>query len=556
MANVPADIAELQRALEVCCQELADAVAAEEALAATTGGDVDASLRWRPLVLAPIPGLDLLVNTIKPPLQIIVALLKVIAALLEALAAILIGILDPLRLIILAVVGLVRDIINDLLNTGVYMYVDAPGITPTESSIRETGLFVAPEKDWVAGRKLAPPPVVPDGFERWAKRFTASFDDPGDLDRPVVTDGAPVQAVFLVMAAPSLGALRQLMYLIGKLLNVDQFKAAYEKYQTPTADPRMARLQQMKGVPPDWRSFRLVDLIPPLKELAKLPDALLGMLTSVDAIVGLIRNLALAMQDKAQVLLQLAEAIQAIIDLLDALKSTGIYALPVATTGGVNGLRDAFLHAVDRPPGGYVGGVCLLASGPNLAKAALLWQMLGMSTAMDLMEGKLTPSQVWDDLKQSSTAKLIEDNYAKVKAAGETLVTTTEEAGAKFASEMMDAAAAFQRAIEGQPDAFFDQLGIGREQYAELIANGRALGVDMLAQAEQTWPHDRESLERALSDTRLAQRTGARSLAMGYDALTASVTVASSPPGPPAAPPAPAGAPTSGDDDDPFGGPL
>ncbi len=182
-------------------------------------------------MLAPLPGLDLLASIVEPPLQVIIALLKVVAALLEALSAILIGITDLFRALIMAAYELVRDIINDLLNTGAYMYIDAPGIMPTEVGIRETGIFVDPVADWKAGRAGQSPPIVPDGFTRWASRFAASFDDPGDLKRPVITEGAPIQAVFVVMAAPSLESLRQLIYLLGRLFNIDKFKLAFEKYE-------------------------------------------------------------------------------------------------------------------------------------------------------------------------------------------------------------------------------------------------------------------------------------------------------------------------------------
>lgn len=557
MANAPADIAELQRALEVCCAELAEALAEEGVVPVGEGeggaggegalgadGEPGAGdglgPRWRPLVLAPLPGLDLLLSTIRPPLNVVIALLKVIAALLEALAAIMVGIADPLRALLAAVIALVRDIINDLLNTGVYMYADAPGITPTESSIEETGLFVDPEQDWIAGRKLQPPPVSPDSFQRWASRFTRSFDDPGDANRPIVTEGAPIQAVFLVVAAPSLQALRQLIYLIGKLLNIDQFKAALEKYRRASPDPRKTRLQEVSSVPPDWQAKRLVDLLPDLKDLAALPGMLLGLLASVDKIVGLIKDLAAAMQDKAQVLLDLADAIQGVLDLLEALKSSGIYALPVATTGGVDGLRDAFLRAADRPPGGYVGGVCFLASGPNLAKATLLWQLLGLSTAMDLIEGELTPDELWDQLKQSSTAQLIEDNYDQVGDEVEAALETAQAEGKKLASVMEQAADAFQDAIAGSPDALFEELGVGRDQLEELVAGNRALGVDLLVQAERTWPYHDEAIARGIADTRLAQRRGARSLALGLGEVPAAApTPADDGAGAPEGPPGP-----------------
>src|SRR5262249_40236440 len=154
-----------------------------------------------------------------------------------------------------------------------YMYVDAPGIMPTEVGLRETGIFLDPVADWKAGRQLQAPPSVPDGFARWAGRFSASFDDPGDLQRPVVTEGAPIQAVFIVMAAPSLEALRKVIYLLGRLLNIDKFKVAFERYDPSWPDPRRTRARKSKGVAPDWQAMRLRDVFD-LEGLLLLPEAL------------------------------------------------------------------------------------------------------------------------------------------------------------------------------------------------------------------------------------------------------------------------------------------
>ncbi|RKG63566.1 hypothetical protein D7W79_40110, partial [Corallococcus exercitus] len=367
-----AAIAELHGALEVCCEELAKALAETEGTDGTgaDGNGTDAGAAagpaWRPLVIGVPPGLEQLVGIVKPPLQIIIAVLQFVKALLQALAAILLGLPDPFRALILAAYALLKDIIDDLLNAGAYLYADAPGIGPTETNLAETGFIPNVPRDFKAGFALERPPVTPDGFARWAGRFTASFDDPGDNSRPTVTDGAPVQAVFIVMAAPSLDALRQALYLLGKLLNISAFKKAFEKYPRGALDPRRARARG-KSVKPDWKSARMRDLFPDLEKLLILPEALRSLLLSVDNLAALIKSLAAAMQDKVQVLMKLVQAVQAIIDLLDALKSAGMYALPVSTTGGVAGLKQAFLTAANRPPGGYVGGICLLAAGPNLA---------------------------------------------------------------------------------------------------------------------------------------------------------------------------------------------
>ncbi|HSR97005.1 MAG TPA: hypothetical protein VLM79_08155 [Kofleriaceae bacterium] len=511
----PADIAELQRALERCCADLAAQLKQAEAAAEAAAAESDAASgiepveggpMWRPLILASIPGLDTLVSIIKPPLQVIVALLQVIAALLDALAAILIGLPDILRALIMAAYALLRDIINDLLNTGAYMYLDVPGITPRESSIRETGLFIEPAKDWKAGRDNGPPPVTPDGWTRWANRFAASFDDPGDLQRPVVTEGAPIQAIFIVAAAPSLDAIAQFLYLLGKLLNIDKFKLAFEKYDPPHPDPRRMRARKVNSTPPDWRAVRLRDIFPALEGLLMIPEALKGLLSAVDNLSALIKNLAAAMHDKANLLLQMAAAIQAIIDLLDALKSTGFYSLGVATQGGVTGLKNAFMTASNRPPGGYIGGVCFMASGPNLAKAAMLFDLLGGTTAIELAEGKISLGEAAQQGALGKATALLESSWDGTKDARDKFAATTKAEAEAFAD-------AIKQAVT-HPDVL-GAIGQPFDDIANAADNMRVAAVEAYDQAGIFVPGDQQ-IRDGIAHTRQAQRYGARSLALGY----------------------------------------
>lgn len=511
----PADIAELQQALERCCSDLATALKVAEAAAEAVAAESDAAAgieptpdgpQWRPLILASIPGLDTLVSILKPPLQVIVALLQVIAALLDALAAILIGIPDILRALIMAAYALLRDIINDLLNTGAYMYLDVPGLTPRESSFRETGLYIDPKKDWKAGRDNGPPPATPDGWTRWATRFAKSFDDPGDLQRPVVTEGAPIQAIFIVAAAPSLDALAQFIYLLGKLLNIDKFKLAFEKYAN-TPDPRLTRARSVNSTPPDWRARRLRDIFPPLTGLLQIPEALKGLLTAVDNLSALIKNLAAAMHDKANLLLQMVAAVQAIIDLLDALKSTGFYSLGVATQGGVQGLKDAFMTASHRPPGGYIGGVCFMASGPNLAKAAMLFDLLGGTTAIELAEGKISLKEAAKQGALGQATAVLEGAYDSAKSAGDKFVATTKAEGNAFVDAVEKAATAIPN-IAGAIGKTWDEL-------KHDASNMRVAAVEAWDQAGVFVP-GQDQIRDGIAHTKQAQRYGARSLALGY----------------------------------------
>jgi hypothetical protein len=511
----PADIAELQHALERCCKDLAAALQLAEATAEAEAAASDAENdlvstpdgpQWRPLILAPIPGLDTLVSIIKPPLQVIVALLQVIAAILDALAAILIGIPDILRALIMAAYALLRDIITDLLNTGAYMYTDVPGITPTESSIKETGIYLDPAADWKAGRAAAAPPVTPDGWTRWSTRFAASFDDPGDLKRPVVTAGAPIEAIFIVMAAPSLDAIRQLIYLLGKLLNIDKFKLAFEKYETKTDDPRRMRAKKVNSVPPDWRAIRLRDIFPALEGLLMIPEALKGLLTAVDGLSALIKNLAAAIHDKANLLMQLAAAIQAIIDLLDALKSSGMYSLGVATQGGVAGLKEAFMTATNRPPGGYIGGICLMASGPDLAGASMLFDLLGGTTAIELAEGNISLQEAVSQGALGQATAVLEQAAAPVGAAWDKFTATTKEEAEEFVDAVKQAA---------EDPNVLAALGKSYDEIVGDAENFRTAAVDAFDAAAVFIPDDKR-IQDGIAHTRQAQRYGARSLAFGY----------------------------------------
>ncbi len=506
-SNPAADIAELRRALERCCEELSGTI--DEALGEERPEGEPSVPGWRPLVLASIPGLDQLVSIVSPPLRIIAALLQTLASLLQLLASVLIGVADPFRALILAAYELLRDIINDLINTGAYLYADAPGIIPREVPLSESGIYLEPGRDFRAGQALEPPPIVPDGFQKWAGRFVASFDDPGDLNRPVITEGAPVQAVFLVVATPSLEALRQALYLLGRLINVDAFEQAFERYRRGSADPRRSQARSA-SVKPDWEAARLRDLFPQLQGLLQIPETLRGLLLAVNDLTTLLKNLASAMQDKAKLLLKLAEAVQSIIELLEALKTSGLYALPVATQGGIPALKEAFLKAPNRPPGGYIGGVCLLAAGPNLAKASLLWELLGLGTVMDAMEGELTLKELGERVRQGALGPAV--------ASVEQAMQGGKEAVEQFWDKTQENADAFVEALREAGPGFAAAVGRTPEELVEIGRRARATGVEILEQAEVLAPlpeNVRENIARGIAETQRARRRASRSIAMG-----------------------------------------
>lgn len=503
------DIAELQALLQECCDQLnltpeglfqvaEGAVPPDRAQPSVPGAtnpgaasaeDIlsgDAGPRWRPLVVGLPPGVSEVLSLVNPPLQVIVALLQLLSALLDIIKALLIGITDPFAALILAAYHALQAIINDLLNTGAYMYYDAPGFTSHDVSMAELGLTVEPEKLFHAGmRDDAAPPFPLDGFERWAGRFQASFDDPGDDARPILSDGASVEAVFIVAAAPTLEHLAQLIWLLGNLLNIDAFKRAWEKFVKDSDDPAVARLAQ-QSVAPDWKSVKLPELLPPLRHLARVPEILLGVMMKVQGVLDLIKDLADAIQEKVQVLLEIAEMIQEVIDLLDALQSAGLYMLPVATNEGVEGLKQAFVQATNRPDGGYVAGVCFLAAGPGLADAAFLWEIF----------------------TGGAFEKAGEEAWGLVEEAGEDI----EDAAEEFGESAEDAYNEMVDAVESLPQDTLDSLGALRDDIVDAARNAPGELYEILDEAKEV--HVDDAIKKGRERARRVQRRGERSLAM------------------------------------------
>jgi hypothetical protein len=446
-------------------------------------------LRWEPLVVVAPPGLSTMLATIRTPIEVVKVILNIVAGFLDALSVILFGLLDPYRALILAAYNALKSIIEDLLNAGVYLYYDAPRLTSLEATLSDMGFPTEPAKIYKAGHDDGPKPVIAnDAFDRWAYRFGESFDDPGDDKRPVFSDGAAVEAVFIAAAMPSFAALKQIIYLIGKLFNLDPFINALH-FNDASPDPDLTRAR-MQSVAPDWEAARLKDLFPPLRFLLLVPELLKSLLLNVGGLAGMLQDMAQALRDKADVLRQLVDALQAVIDLLDALQSSGLKALAVSTSEGVEGLKGRFLEAENRPEGGFVAGICLLAAGPFASTAAPLWAILGQASALDkasaVDEAAVTTAAAADPATWADTSRSPRDAATALasaaQAASAALGRSREEVAAMAQQSPMDLVTAADEA--------------GTAAAAEIAAKGRA------------WVQE-------------ARKKGPRSLAVGLSAHTA-----------------------------------
>jgi hypothetical protein len=482
-------------------------------------GAADGSqLRWHRLTLGQIPGVNEFISTARVPLQAVLALLEFIAGILEVISSLLLAIPDPIRALILAAYSLLKQIVDDLLASGCYIYFDAPGITSNLATLSDMGADIPPVPAWLAGNPTPKPTREADGFERWAFRFEQSFDDPGDENRPTFSDGAPVEALFIVATAPQLVDLRPVLAILAKLFDLGAFEAAWEKFLDGAPDPDRARLRA-SSIAPDWRAWRLRDIGPPdypLRKLEKVPELLKSLLLNVDNIVQLIKDLVDAVRDKIELLRELIAILQALIDLLQALSATGLHALAVATDEGVTGLKQAFLEATNRPNTDAQGnvltahaivGVCLLTGTTN---ALPIWALLGEGQSFEQAYQGL--HEDWQELEEQAQASL-EDTKAIATDAWE---GTGEGDGSAPDLGIQGLWGELTESFAEQRDTVLRNLGLSQEEADEQARSNRN---ELIARLEQALQEGTKLDPRVLAHieaTRRARRRGRRSLAMAY----------------------------------------
>lgn len=509
---------------------------------AVAGGDDPCVFKWRPLNIPMPPGLDTVASILSPPVDVVVAVLQFIKGILDVLSAFLLAIPDPIKALIMAAYQLLREIIDNFLNTGAYVYVDVPGLTSTLATLDDLQLGPPQPPKWLAGDPIVGATGTADAFDIWAHRFERSFDDPGDSQRPVFSEGSTLEAAFIVGTAPDISALSPLLELIDKLIDFSPFREAVERYRDRlnADDPDRAELRGGHGVAPDWRAWRIRDLAPdedhPLGWLDRLPDLLLGLLKQVDNIVDLIKDLIEALGDKIDVLLELAKMLQAIIDMLRALAASDLYVLGVVTDEGVPGLKKRFLEAQDRPgseldtPGEQqpqaIVGVCFLGGMGEFGTAALagLWALLGIDSEMGKCFSYIDDPMAYVDERKQQVTDAAEQFYEDTKAIAEDawegadIGTETEQSGIKglwgdLTDEVVEEAREEQQAV-------LAALGMGEAEADELARSGRNQLIGGLEQLLQEGTTLDPMVLAHVEATRRARRRGRRSLAMAFGAGT------------------------------------
>ena len=80
---------------------------------------------------------------------VVVAVLEFVKGVLSIVRAFLLALPNPWTALVWAAYELLKTLIDDLLNTGVYLYYDAPGLISNASTLRDMGVDVPPPLTWV-----------------------------------------------------------------------------------------------------------------------------------------------------------------------------------------------------------------------------------------------------------------------------------------------------------------------------------------------------------------------------------------------------------------------
>jgi len=291
---------------------------------------------WQPFTLNMIPGVPQALDAVGQAASTLTGLLDTLAGLLETLAQLAQFMADAMQAAMAAICALIQEIIDqifNLLNTGISFYLDK-------------GPF------FTGGQ--------PDGLEGFLSRWRASFDDLGDAHRPQFAGNANVSAMLFLVGANDLPSLQRLLALLGMLFGRPDL--AWTEEVTGFDVPSLIEVGM--STPPDWRTVRLGEVIPPFQRLGEILMQAMGMLKVGDGYAGLLEKLAQVIAEKAAVLAAISDEIQSLVDAITALiESAGLYVLH-ADGGSLSDLIANVGAAEDVPPWNlesYVAGVCLLA---------------------------------------------------------------------------------------------------------------------------------------------------------------------------------------------------
>ena len=265
---------------------------------------------------------------------------------LQVLSSLIIDVNDPLKTVIDNITVRIEALVNiafNVLNTGVYFYHDGGPI--------------------ISGGN-------PDGLPGFIARLDASLRDPGDDNRPQFNSSSNIDAIILCAGAEDIPTLLPMLKLLGDLFSLQKFNYAYDRL-TSAAKSLPEEIFLSMSSPPDWYAMKMSECLPPLADVDEAIKQALGMIRTAKASGDFLSELAQILDEKANILLDMAAEVKALADRLASLIATpGLSGLRIQTDNGTDGFIEELKNAGNVPPwhhDSWVVGVVLLGGTGDFA---------------------------------------------------------------------------------------------------------------------------------------------------------------------------------------------
>jgi len=299
---------------------------------------------WASYTIPMIPGLETPIEGASAGLTAMKGALEAFAGLADALAKI---------------ARLYPDLVNQAVKTPLYA-LRAVAVQITDLLTHDPAFYVDPGPLYTDG--------APDGMTGFLKRWSDSFYDEGDKNRPVFAADAHVAALLIVAGANDLPSFTAIMETLSIIIATPGRCSVRKKAPT---ERHLEALEKTLSTPPDWKKAPLAENIPPMGDLAELLNKAVGLMDAADDLATLIQDVANLAQKRAEALDKLVDQLQTALETIRGLlKSTGLYVVKLDSTSGIAGLLEAATSAETPPPWNgeaYVAGFCALSATVDFA---------------------------------------------------------------------------------------------------------------------------------------------------------------------------------------------
>lgn len=301
----------------------------------------------KPIPAPLIDGLEELAVAISSVTQPVVVLLDIASKSLEVAQLFFSTTGNPTTALALALIDELEALNNDIFGTGVFQLITQPFEIAEKLNIPGVGspsVFDSEAKlIEVSGGTLAPndfgvPQLTPS---KNIDKILQSFDDAGDVNRPIFSDNSEVCAFGFLLSAPDIDGFNNVLESLSGVWDFGEFARLLEKLKNAVNDDNGGDIP-IPSRKPDWDSVRFNSvkfLADTQNELNKQLAFMRGLIGSTDDMIGDFLELV---ERKIDNLTRVIDEFNDLIDTIkNALNASGVYLLDVPPAiGGVNYLKE------------------------------------------------------------------------------------------------------------------------------------------------------------------------------------------------------------------------